>query len=153
MAVISPGEPFHMKEAGRDWLMNWYIVRERGMALFGPPAKTIIAPVTQDEFVWAVRDQATSPVSAWVNDLKTDRKRQAYAILTMCRALYAHRIGVQASKRQAALWAQQELPEWSRLIQSALAWRQAWREEQVDHAATYAETLWFVRFVRDQILA
>ena len=151
IAVISPGEPFHMKEAGRDWLMNWYIVHERGVALFGPPAKTIIAPITQEEFVRAVREHAAG-WGGWVNDLR-DRKGQAYAILTMCRALHVHRTGEQASKRQAALWAQEELPEWSRLIHSALAWREAWREEQVDHAATYAETIRFVHFVRNQILA
>ncbi len=151
IAVISPGEPFHMKEAGRDWLINWYIVRERGTALFGPPAKTIIPPITKEEFVQAVRDHAAG-WGGWVDDVR-DRKGQAFAILTMCRALHVHRTGEQASKRQAALWAQAELPERSRLIQSALAWRQAWREEHVDHGATYAETIRFVNFVRDQILA
>ncbi len=39
------------------------------------------------------------------------------------------------------------------LLQSAVAWREAWRERQVDHAATRAETIRFVNFVRDQILA
>ena len=37
------------------------------------------------------------------------------------------RTGERVSKRQAALWAQEELPEWSGLIRSALAWREAWR--------------------------
>ena len=27
IAVISPGEPFHVKEAGKDWLINWCVVR------------------------------------------------------------------------------------------------------------------------------
>ncbi len=27
IAIISAGEPFHMTEAGREWLMNWYVVR------------------------------------------------------------------------------------------------------------------------------
>lgn len=61
--------------------------------------------------------------------------------------------GKTASKRQAALWAQEEFPEWSRLVQSALTWRQAWRDEHVDHAATRAETMQFVKFVTDQTLA
>ena len=147
--VISPGEPFHVREgeALRDWLQNWYIVRESGLALFGPPPKTIIPPITQDEFVDAVRRYVTE-VSEQV---RYERKSQSYAILTMCRALYMHRTGKQASKRQAALWAQQELPEWSRLIQDALVWRQAWREEHIDHHN--AETNRFVNFVSDQILA
>ena len=83
----------------------------------------------------------------------SDRKGQAYAILTMCRALYVHRTGEQASKRQAARWAREELPQWADLIQSALAWREAWREKQVDHAATRAETIRFVNFGREKILA
>jgi len=151
IAVISPGEPFHMTEAGRDWLMNWYVVREKGVALFGPPAEALIAPITWEEFAECVRDYAAE----WgdrITDVR-ERKGQAYAILTMCRALHLHRTGETASKRQAALWAQEELPQWSGLIQSALAWREAWREEQVDHAATHAETIRFVTFVRDEILA
>ena len=148
--VISPGEPFHMREgeALKDWLQNWYIVRESGLALFGPPPKTIIPPITQDEFVEAVRRYAME-VSEQVRRQR-DRKGQSYAILTMCRALYMRRTGKQASKRQAALWVQQELPEWSRLIQDALMWRQAWRKEHIDHRNT--ETNRFVNFVSDQIL-
>jgi len=151
IAVISPGEPFHMTEAGSEWLMNWYVVRENGVALFGPPAEALIAPITREEFAECVRDYAVD----WGDRIRgvTERKDQAYAILTMCRALHVHRTGESASKRQAALWAQEELPQWSGLIQSALAWREAWREQEVDHAATRAETIRFVNFVRDEILA
>ena len=151
MTVISPGEAFHVKEAAEDWLMNWYMVRERGVALFGPPPKAIIDPITQEEFVHAVREHAV----AWGGEIAIGprRKEQVYAILTMCRALYTHNNGEQVSKRQAALWAQEELPEWSRLIRSALEWREAWREEPVDPTATYPETLRFVNFMRNQILA
>jgi hypothetical protein len=140
-----------MKEAGRDWLMNWYVVRQQGVALFGPAADALIAPITPEEFAACVRDYAAE----WGDRIQdvADRKGQAYAILTMCRALHVRTTGEQASKRQAAVWAQEELPQWSGLIQSALAWRAAWREQQVDHAATRAETIRFVKFVRDRILA
>jgi hypothetical protein len=37
IAVISPGEPFHLKPAGKDWLINWYMVRRVGVTLCGPP--------------------------------------------------------------------------------------------------------------------
>jgi hypothetical protein len=126
IAVISPGEPFHMSEAGREWLMNWYVVREHGVALFGPPAEALIAPITREEFAECVRGYVAE-LSERIKGAP-DRKGQAYAILTMCRALHLHRTGETASKRQAALWAQKELPQWSGLIQSALAWREAWRE-------------------------
>ena len=150
IAVISPGEPFHMTEAGKEWLMNWYVVREKGVALFGPPAEALIAPITREEFAECVRDYAVD----WGDRIRgvPDRKGQAYAILTMCRALHVHRTGEQASKRQAALWAQEVLPQWSGLIQSALAWREAWREQQVDRAATRADTIRFVNFVRDEMV-
>ena len=151
MAVISPGEPFHMTDAGKEWLMNWYVVRENGVALFGPPPQTLIAPITRREFAECVRGY----VAEWGDRIRDtpERKEQAYGILTMCRALHLHRTGEAASKRRAALWAQGELPQWADLIGSALAWREAWREEQVDHAATRAESVRFVTFVRDLILA
>ncbi|HEY6540678.1 MAG TPA: aminoglycoside adenylyltransferase domain-containing protein, partial [Ktedonobacteraceae bacterium] len=81
-----------------------------------------------------------------------NRKGQAYAILTMCRALYTSRNGEQVSKKQAALWAQEQLPEWSQLIGNALVWREASKDEQADDDATFAETKRFVDVVRDLIL-
>lgn len=149
VAIISQGEPFHMTEAGKEWLMNWYAVREEGVALFGPPAEALIAPITRDEFAACIRDYVVE-----VGDRTTEfseRKHQAYAILTMCRALYLHTTGERASKKQAALWAQDELPQWSGLIQSALTWREAWREQQTEPSATGSETIRFVNFVREQV--
>ncbi len=145
IAIISPGEPFHIKEAGKDWAINWYSVREKGVALYGPPPQTIIDPITKLEFIQIVIDQ-TRQWSGWLDNIKS-RPYQAYAILTMCRALYAYKHGDQVSKKQAALWAQQELPEWSLLISNALAWREAYRDQEVDHKATLPETIRFVRFV------
>ena len=143
MAVISPGEPFHMVRAGREWLMNWYIVREEGVALLGPPAAELIAPISREEFAECVQGYAEEVAG---REART-RKEQAYAILTMCRALHLHRTGERASKRRAALWAQGELPQWSSLIERALAWREAWPEEDVDQEATQVETVQFVECV------
>jgi hypothetical protein len=151
--VISPGEPFHVREGEPllEWLENWYVIRENGVALFGPSPDTLIPPITKAEFVQWVRNYAAS-MGTGFNKLQ-DRKNQAYAILTMCRALYTCRSdGEQASKRRAALWAAQaELPEWAGLIANALAWREAWREEGVDHQATYAETVRFIDVVKGLI--
>ncbi|MBI4219315.1 MAG: DUF4111 domain-containing protein, partial [Chloroflexi bacterium] len=148
-AVISPGEPFHMKDADRGYLMNWYSVRERGVRLFGPPSTTVIPPIAHDEFVRTVRDYIPW-LGEWLRDVR-DRKAQAYAILTMCRALYLHTTGEPAGKRRVALWAQQRLPDWAGLIRGALEWRAAWRETNVDAAATYGDTVRFVEFVTEQL--
>jgi hypothetical protein len=145
IAVVSPGEPFHFKEAGNDWLINWYVVRQQGVALFGPPSKTLIAPISEEEYLKAVRVQVAD-WATWVYHMR-NRKSQAYAILTMCRALYALRHGVQASKKQAALWAAKELPQWSSLIEQALLWRASSSDKGVDHDATFPVTVQFVDYV------
>jgi predicted nucleotidyltransferase len=147
IAIISPGEPLHLTQAGRDWLMNWYLVREAETTLVGPPPTELIPPVSKAEFVDAVREHA-----AWGGwpDRMRDRGSQSYAILTMCRALYAHRIGEHVSKQHAAAWAQQEFPAWAPLIRDALLWRAAKRNEG-DHRATLPDAVRFVNLVRDQI--
>jgi hypothetical protein len=146
IAVISPGEPFHFKEAGKDWLMNWYVVCEKGIVLFGPSIHELIEPITKGELLQAVREHAQA-WREWVQACA--RKAQAYAILTACRALYTLRNGESVSKKRAAIWAAQELPEWSSLIQSALVWRATLHDENVDHNATLPETRRFVHTILD----
>jgi hypothetical protein len=151
IAVISPGEPFHFKEAGADWLINWWVVRGQGVALYGPPATALIDPIGDDEFLHAVREQV-GEWQTWVYHMP-QRKSQAYTILTMCRALYASVNGRQVSKRQAAEWAADRYPAWAPLIQNALIWRSAEEEAPVDHAATFPDTEAFVRFTYGEIVA
>jgi hypothetical protein len=149
IAIMSPGEPFHIKEAGKDWLMNWYLVQEKALTLFGPPPKTLIAPTTREEFLQAVRDHA----NAWRNwlDGVHGRPGQAYAILTLCRAYYTSQNGEQTSKKRAAQWTAKAFPQWSTLIENALKWREDWRNNQVDAEETLPETKHFVQFILDQI--
>ena len=40
----------------------------------------------------------------------------------------------------------EEFPEWASLIENALLWREAWRDENVDHDATFPDTLRFIHF-------
>jgi predicted nucleotidyltransferase len=145
IAVISPGEPFNLKEAGYDWLINWYVVQEKGQKLYGPDFKTLIEPISKDEFVQWVKQQ----VEDWreyVTHTHDSRPYQAYTILTMCRALRAFETGEQVSKRAAARWAQARFPEKAGIIQKALEWRQDHRNRAIDHAATYPEAVGFVEF-------
>jgi predicted nucleotidyltransferase len=151
IGIISPGEPFHMKDAGKDWLVNWYMVREKGVTLYGPPPQEIIDPIAKAEFIQVVKDHML-----WWRDYIHEvyhRGAQAYAILTMCRALYTVRNGEQVSKLQAATWVQGELPQWAALIQDAITWRKASRETNVDHAATIPQTQAFVLEMIERILA
>lgn len=149
IAIISPGEPFHLKEAGKDWLINWWVVRSYGVALAGPEPEQVIPAITREEFLQAVREQVHA-WSSYITETRHSRPYQAYAILTLCRALYACANGEQVSKQRAGLWAADHFPEWSALIHNALAWRTAWRE-QADPEATFPETVRFVQFVGDYL--
>jgi predicted nucleotidyltransferase len=149
IAVVSPGEPFHLKAAGKDWLINWYMVRQVGFTLYGPPPDTLIPEISQSEFVGTVREQA-GDWKEWVYRMRTPGA-QSYAVLTMCRALYAHAHGTQASKQQAALWAAERIPEWEALIQQSVAWMsERWRDE-TDDVEGFSETVRFVHDVADRI--
>lgn len=149
IAVISPGEPFHFKEAGEDRLINWYMVRRKGAVLFGAPPETIIPPISEAEFMAAVRTQAKG-WGVYIHQMRR-RAAQAYGILTLCRALYASTFGEQISKRQAAEWAIGALPDWAELIRNALLWRESHRHVPDDDESTFPETLRFVHFIMGEM--
>ena len=149
IANISPGEPFHFIEAGRDWLLNWYFVRENSITLCGAEPKTIIEPISKREFIEAVREQALER-AANVGKAKHSRPYQAYLIMTVCRALYAVENGKQISKRRAASWVKEKFPEYSNLIDNAFKWRANRRDKNVNHEATFDETREFIFFIVGQ---
>jgi Domain of unknown function (DUF4111)/Nucleotidyltransferase domain len=143
IAVISSGEPFQVVQAGPDWILSWHPAREDGIRLLGPPIGSVIPPIPTAEFVRELRRY----LAGFTNRIPDDASpgAQAYAILTMCRGLYAIRFGERRSKRVAAAWAQQEFPRWADLIRRALGWRQRQREpDGQDGAETVAETRSFV---------
>jgi predicted nucleotidyltransferase len=120
-----------------------------GINLYGPLPDALIPEISQSEFVEAVREQAVA-WKEWVYRMRTPGA-QSYAVLTMCRALYAHAHGTQASKQQAALWAAERLPEWEALIQQSVAWMsERWRDE-TDDVEGFSETVRFVHDVADRI--
>jgi predicted nucleotidyltransferase len=51
IAVISPGEPFNIKAAGIDWLINWYTIRNQSVVLSGRPPDAIIPKFVTRSFV------------------------------------------------------------------------------------------------------
>jgi hypothetical protein len=112
---------------GSRWIFERQIVREHGVVVYGPPPSTLIDPVSSGQIRWAVchalrgfwSDQIKGPEPEWLRP----RDYQAFAILTMCRALSTLKHGVLLSKPQAAAWARQEYPQWQPIIDRALLWR------------------------------
>lgn len=153
MVIISPGDELHETVVDMRWIMNWFFVEHYGVILYGPEPSAIIDPVSKEEFIQAARDHANN-WREYVANTKKSRGYQGYAILTLCRAFYTVRHGEHASKLKAAVWAQEELPQYADLIRNALAWRQAKvkeGEKNIDPAQTYPKTVEFVNFVIDKI--
>ena len=144
MAVISPGEPFHVIEAGIDWLTNWYFVQDYALTLLGPAPNQFINPISEEEFIQAVYDHALF----WrdhVKQARNARPYQSYAVLTLCRALYTVAHKQQVSKKDAAEWAASQFPEWADFIREAIYVRShIWESTQVDADKAYPKTELFV---------
>lgn len=152
IAVISPGEPFHVIDAGDEWTINWYFVLAYGATLAGPAPGTWIAPIGQAEFVAASRELALDWRERIVKAAGS-RPYQSYSILTLCRAWYTCATGRQISKRQAAAWAAERLPEHAPLIASALEWRANASDTSADPAASFPAAERLVRLLLAQIAA
>lgn len=128
MAVISPGEPFHVVKADPDWVLAWYPAREEAVALRGPALRELIPEIEPAEFLSAVRGRLNDLGEGCADDASPGAC--AYAILTMCRGLLTLRTGSRPSKLEAAEWAAGEYPEWADDISAALQWRQRQWEVQ-----------------------
>jgi Domain of unknown function (DUF4111)/Nucleotidyltransferase domain len=143
IARISPDEPLHMIEAGRDFLLDWYPARLDGIALLGPPIDTLIPPIPEEDYVVEVRKYLASFRDRFDDDASSES--QAYAILTMCRGLYTIRSGERLSKKEAASRARTEFPRWTEVIERALGSRdRRWSQDERDGSGTVVETLAFI---------
>lgn len=145
MANISPGEPLHMIAADTEWIDEWYLVREYAVPLFGGDPKEVIPYISSEEFVKQIKGYALS-FRDRVKICK-DGYSRAYAILTVCRALYTVRTGKQTSKPAAAKWAMEFLPKYSGLLEAALARRRERDFSTIDSSENHALAEEFVNYV------
>jgi predicted nucleotidyltransferase len=133
---------FYLAPQGSDWIIQRYTIREQGVVLAGPDPRTLIDPVEPKDIRWSV----LAYLNEWWAPMLDNPKRlhsseyQAYAIVTMCRALYTLQHGTIASKPVSARWAQERLGEdWVELIEQGLAWRPGVEMER------FNETVDFIR--------
>jgi predicted nucleotidyltransferase len=153
VAGISPGEPFHLKKIGKEWLVNWFTIRISGKVLYGPGIDSIIPNISRAEYIAFEKEQILR-WRDWILDYneKSTRGSVAYVIFTMCRAMYNFTHEDRASKIQSAKWVSQTFPQWSELVSKAGEWRRVqWYPKQVSVGTDLSKVIEFVNFAVDQI--
>ena len=116
---------FALETPGSDWVIQRWILREKGQVISGPPLPGLIDPVCAADLRQAVlaslREWWSPPFPS--PDRFQRGEYQAYAILTMCRSLYVLEHGRVASKPEAARWAMEKFGEPRRtVISTTAAW-------------------------------
>ncbi len=134
---------FALETLGSDWIIQRWILREKGIIIAGPSLTGLIDPVSADDLREAVRGSLRewwSPPFPSPERFQSDGYR-AYAVLTMCRSLYVLEHGAVASKPAAARWAVETLVEpWVTLIAAAASWRPGMEFDKLK------ETTGFIRY-------
>lgn len=144
MANISPGEPFHAIEGGYEWLSNWWMIRDHGRTLYGPPPEEVIPPISDDEFFDVIRSYVYD-ARDWGKNY-THLAGESYTMLTMFRALYTLTHRRHVSKLTAARWAQETYPQYADMIEKAIYWREHHAEAADDPAEILPKVMEIVEF-------
>ena len=149
IGIISPGEAFHLVEAGSDWVISWYMLRENGISLCGPPIKSLIAPIDDEEYLRGVE----AHIEAYRDTVNAidSKSMMSYVILTTARGLHTIEMGTPASKIQSARWAARAFPQWAALIDRALRWRKDPNADAMTVAEAGRQTRALVNDLLDKI--
>jgi predicted nucleotidyltransferase len=145
---LHPDEGFKIEQLGPEFLIQKYLLRTYGITLFGRDITKLVPRVTTGELRGA---QIGTLRGWWLPQLEfpgrfLDRAYQAYAVLTMCRALCLLALGKVVTKPDAAAWALRGayLEPWRALIRSAVAYPGGRQTDQ------RAATIDFIRFTLEE---
>ena len=137
----------HLYPYGYEWVLERFLIREKGIVVFGLPPIRFIEPISISELRRAnskllIRDW--KPMLTGSSRLQDD-EYQAYAVLTMCRSLFLFKNGEITSKPKAAMWAKKEFPRWRELIDAASKWSNGQRFNHLDEVRDFIKfTIEFV---------
>ena len=138
---------FYMARHESHWVIQRHILREHGAVVAGPAPQTLIDPVQANDIKQAVLEF----LREWWSPMLDNPARlqsseyQAYAALTMCRALYTLQHGTVVSKPAAAQWAHEMLgKQWKALVEWALMWPPDPESDNMN------ETLNFIKFTLER---
>jgi predicted nucleotidyltransferase len=139
--------PLRWKVHETSWLMERYVLREKGVTLLGPDPTTLIDSISPEELRDAVRQRvrewATWTANPHDPEWLRPRSHQAYVVETICRALYTLAFGELTSKQKAAEWAISALPEpWRAAVGRSVGAR----ADETSDEARIEEVLAFVQW-------
>jgi hypothetical protein len=150
------GEALTWQSHSSNWLLERYTVREEGVTLFGPDPKTLIDPIPPDDLRRASASRMAD-WAEWVRD-KDDPEwllplsHKAYAIETMCRAIYTVEHGEVAGKTESVRWCLETLPEpWRGLTARSQTWRWDNKVDLSVNPEVQAFILWTAAYLQDKI--
>lgn len=126
--TLGQGESLAWTEHSTNWVLERWMLRAAGIALFGPPPAALIDPIGDEALVAAVTARLND-WAAWTRDLddpdwQLPRRHKFYVVETMCRALHTLATRQLGSKADATTWAAAHLPDpWRGLVIEAQNWR------------------------------
>ena len=118
----------------------------RGVVLHGPDPREIYPAVSWPELVKTLHEEM-----AYIEEHLHLYSYADYSVLNLCRVMYSFEaLDVVISKRAAAEWARDTLPEWSDLIAAAKA-SYSGNATRSDEHLLGAEVTRFFRFAQSRI--
>ncbi len=125
------GQRLEWARHDEDWLVQRRVLATAAITVTGPPAATLVDPVSDQ----ALRAAMRALLDGWWSRIAARRPpmshggQQSYTVLTLCRVAHTLATGQVASKGEAAAAAPPRLGErWRPLIENALAGRAAPRD-------------------------
>nr|MDQ6899402.1 DUF4111 domain-containing protein [Candidatus Dormibacteraeota bacterium] len=134
---------FGVGHHGPAWVLERHSLSRRGVVVSGPLPEALIDPVSPQELRTAVTDLLRDFWQRQVDgaDWLRPRAYQAFAMLTLCRALHMLESGTLVSKRVALEWACQSLEvKWIPYLNRAWLWRHDHSDDEM------TDTLEFLRY-------
>ena len=118
------GGTLHLYPYGHEWVLEKFLIRDKGIVVFGLSPAYFIEPIFPFELRKAnskILARDWQPMLSDPSHLKDD-EYQVYAVLTMCRSLFLFENNEITSKPKAAMWAKKKFPKWRELIDAASGW-------------------------------
>ncbi|TFH36708.1 MAG: DUF4111 domain-containing protein [Anaerolineales bacterium] len=139
--TVNEGQ-YYLDREGVDWVFQRHVLIEHETIVEGPSLKPYIDPVSTRDLQTAIGEL----LEGWWAPMLANPKRltspgyPAYAVLSMCRALYLLEFGTIASKEQASSWVKSSQPsKWASLITGAFQWEEGDPDGPLDETRAFIE--------------